>query len=199
MLLDLSDFFRELLQAHVQEIILLLKLKFSVRDGLLQDVVDRLVRDGSTESRSIYLIEIFLHFPVCLLHVLNVLQQFISVDLLILRLDLLLSQPLLQLSILHVQLFNLAIPRIDHLCELVLSNTHFSEDLPLLAQLIFRLMLVNGEPSIKLVLDLILLAFKLIAHLAFEIYLRLHDTIINYLCVLIELLLSGQCYSASCL
>ena len=64
-------------------------------NSLLKDAFDRLVRDGTTETRSINLIELLLQLPVGLSLVFYFLDEIISVYILLLRLYLYFAQLLL--------------------------------------------------------------------------------------------------------
>ena len=103
----------------------------------------------------------FLQVSVGLLLAFNLLEKLISVNLLVLRLDVLLPQLLLKPPVQQVELLNLSIPLLDHFGQLILSHPHLSEYLPLAPQLILSLVLVYRESAIKLVNDILLLALKL--------------------------------------
>ena len=91
----------------------------------------------------------------------HLLKKLISVNLLILRLDVLLPQLLLQPPVQQVELLNLSIPLVDHFGQLILSHPHLSEYLPLAPQLILSLVLVYRKSAIELVDDVLLFTLKL--------------------------------------
>ena len=91
----------------------------------------------------------------------HLLKKLISVNLLILRLDVLLPQLLLQPPVQQVELLNLSIPLVDHFGQLILSHPHLSEYLPLAPQLILSFVLVYRKSAIELVDDVLLFTLKL--------------------------------------
>ena len=91
----------------------------------------------------------------------HLLKKLVSVNLLILRLDVLLPQLLLQPPVQQVELLNLSIPLVDHLSQLILSHPHLSEYLPLAPQFILSFVLVYRKSAIELVDDVLLFTLKL--------------------------------------
>ena len=165
----------------MQEVILFLQFKLCMRYGLLENTINGLIWDGTAETRSVNLIELLLKLSVSLPLVFYLLYEVICVYILLLRLYLNFTQLLVQFPVDLRYFFDFLIASLNHFCELCLTYFHFSKDLAFTSYFSFCFSFVNSKTAIKLVLNFILLSFKLLAHLILKFLLGLLDPVIGQL------------------
>ena len=130
------------------------------------------------QSRRVNLIKLLLQVTVSLSIVLHLFFKILDMKLSVLQLDLTTAQLFLKFTIQSAQLFYFSVALVEHVCKIVLSYAHLSEDLSLASEFALSAMLIDGKAPLKLHLEIAFLTVKLRLHLCLKLFLSLHDAFV---------------------